>query len=97
MMFSKPTTHDLIPVKSFAKEPEQRHSILHDSIFIKGDWQSDGTVEFGGEITGNLTEDLLIVKGPNTVETALDRCEAGDAFTVPKNLFSKITDEQREE
>jgi methionyl-tRNA synthetase len=34
---------------------------------------------------------------PNTVETALDRCEAGDAFTVPENLFSKITDEQREE
>ncbi|MDT2077136.1 MAG: methionine--tRNA ligase [Planktomarina sp.] len=34
---------------------------------------------------------------PNTIETALDRCRAGDAFTVPENLFSKITDEQREE
>ena len=48
LMFSKPTTDDRIPAKSFAKEPIQRRSILHDGIVIKGDWQSDGIVEFGG-------------------------------------------------
>ena len=34
---------------------------------------------------------------PDSVATALERCKAGDAFTVPENLFAKITDEQREE
>ena len=34
---------------------------------------------------------------PDTTATALERCKAGDAFTVPENLFAKITDEQREE
>ena len=34
---------------------------------------------------------------PESVVTALKRCHAGDAFTVPENLFAKITDEQREE
>ena len=34
---------------------------------------------------------------PESVATALKRCHAGDPFTVPENLFSKITDEQREE
>ena len=33
---------------------------------------------------------------PDSVATALERCKAGDAFTVPENLFAKITDEQRE-
>ena len=34
---------------------------------------------------------------PESDVTALKRCHAGDAFTVPENLFAKITDEQREE
>ena len=34
---------------------------------------------------------------PESVVTDLERCHAGDAFTVPENLFAKITDEQREE
>ena len=34
---------------------------------------------------------------PESVATALKRCHAGDPFTVPENLFAKITDEQREE
>ena len=67
-MFSKPTTDDLIPAKSSTKEPVQRRSILHDSIVIKGDWHSDGIVEFGGAITGDLTVDVLIVKGTGKVE-----------------------------
>ena len=34
---------------------------------------------------------------PESVGSALERCQAGDVFTVPENLFAKITDEQREE
>ena len=34
---------------------------------------------------------------PRSAITALARCKAGDTFTVPENLFAKITDEQREE
>lgn len=67
-MFSKPTTDDFIPAKSSTKGPVQRRSILHDSIVIKGDWHSDGIVEFGGAITGDLTVDVLIVKGTGKVE-----------------------------
>lgn len=38
-----------------------RRSVLHDGIKIKGDWQSDGVVEFGGEIAGNLSADVLVI------------------------------------
>tara|TARA_Y100000385_G_scaffold163621_1_gene169544 strand:+ start:239 stop:625 length:387 start_codon:yes stop_codon:yes gene_type:complete len=41
---------------------------LHDGIVIKGDWQSDGTVEFGGRITGDLTVDVLVVTGTGNVD-----------------------------
>ena len=34
---------------------------------------------------------------PEDLAQALTRCAAGDAFTVPENLFAKITDEQRDE
>jgi methionyl-tRNA synthetase len=34
---------------------------------------------------------------PEDLTQALTRCAAGDAFTVPENLFAKITDEQRDE
>ena len=67
-MFSKPTTKDLTPASSFSKEPRQRRSLLHDGIVIQGDWQSDGTVEFGGRITGDLTVDVLVVTGTGNVD-----------------------------
>ena len=54
-MFSQSNNDDLTSRQSFSKEPRQRRSLLHDGIVIKGDWQSDGTVEFGGRITGDLT------------------------------------------
>ena len=41
-----------------------------------------------GQIDPLWTEDL---------EQALTSCAVGDAFTVPGNLFGKITDEQRDE
>ena len=41
---------------------------MHDGIVIQGDWQSDGIVEFGGKIIGDLTVDVLIVTGTGNVE-----------------------------
>ena len=67
-MFSKPTTEGLTPASSFSKEPRQRRSLLHDGIVIQGDWQSDGTVEFGGRIKGDLTVDVLVVTGTGNVD-----------------------------
>ena len=67
-MFSKPTTAGLTPASSFSKEPRQRRSLLHDGIVIQGDWQSSGTVEFGGRITGDLTVDVLVVTGTGNVD-----------------------------
>jgi len=58
-MFSKLTPAPLqaLPESSGAK----RRSVLHDGISIKGDWTSDGVVEFGGEIIGDLTADVLVL------------------------------------
>ena len=47
---------------------KQRRSVLHDGIVIKGDWHSDGIVEFGGKIIGDLTVDVLIVSSTGHVE-----------------------------
>ena len=60
-MFSNSTSADLKSPQSFSEKPKQRRSVLHNDIIIKGDWRSDGIVEFGGEITGDLTVDVLIV------------------------------------
>lgn len=43
------------------EDSEGRRSVLHDGIKIQGDWQSDGVVEFGGEIAGNLSADVLVI------------------------------------
>ena len=67
-MFSQSNNDDLTSRQSFSKEPRQRRSLLHDGIVIKGDWQSDGTVEFGGRITGDLTVDILVVTGTGNVD-----------------------------
>ena len=67
-MFSQSNSDDLSSRQSFSKEPRLRRSILHDGIVIKGDWQSDGTVEFGGRIKGDLTVDVLVVTGTGNVD-----------------------------
>jgi len=67
-MFSQSNNDDLTSRQSFSKEPRQRRSLLHDGIVIKGDWQSDGTVEFGGRITGDLTVDILVVTSTGNVD-----------------------------
>ena len=67
-MFSKPVSPKFDVPVAILEDTKQRRSVLHDGIVIKGDWQSDGTVEFGGAITGDLTVDVLIVTSTGTVE-----------------------------
>ena len=66
-MFSNTTNDDLKLPKSLSEKPKPRRSLLHDGIVIKGDWHSDGIVEFGGKITGDLTVDVLVVTGTGKV------------------------------
>ena len=67
-MFSNSTSDATISQNTNLDKKEQRHSVLHDGIVIQGDWQSDGIVEFGGKIIGDLTVDVLIVTGTGNVE-----------------------------
>jgi cytoskeletal protein CcmA (bactofilin family) len=66
-MFSNSNSDDLNSPTSFPEKPKPRRSLLHDGIVIKGDWHSDGIVEFGGKITGDLTVDVLVVTGTGKV------------------------------
>ena len=68
-MFSKPES-EYKPYwpQNTISEPVQRRSLLHDGIVIQGDQKSDGIVEFGGAIIGDLTVDVLILKGTGTIE-----------------------------
>ena len=67
-MLSNSTSDDLNSPKSFSERPKPRRSLLHNGIVIKGDWYSDGIVELGGEITGDLTVDVLVVTGTGKVD-----------------------------
>ena len=67
-MFSQPVSPKSDVPAAILPDRTQRRSVLHDGIVIKGDWHSDGTVEFGGAITGDLTVDVLVVTSTGTVE-----------------------------
>ena len=67
-MFSKPLSPKSDVPAAISESTKQRRSVLHDGIVIKGDWHSDGVVEFGGAITGDLTVDVLVVTPTGTVE-----------------------------
>ena len=67
-MFSNSNNDDLNSPESFSENRKPRRSLLHDGIVIKGDWHSDGVVEFGGKITGDLTVDVLVVTGTGKVD-----------------------------
>ena len=67
-MLSKSTNDDL-PKQTASHDPsKQRRSVLHAGVAIKGNWHSDGIVEFGGKIKGNLTVDVLIVSSTGDVK-----------------------------
>ena len=57
-MFSNSNSDELNSPTSFPEKRKPRRSLLHDGIVIKGDWHSDGIVEFGGKFTGDLTVDV---------------------------------------
>ena len=66
-MFSKSTT---APLQSPALQESSREkscSTLHDDVLIKGDWTSDGVLEFSGKIIGNLTADVLVITSEGRV------------------------------
>ena len=66
-MFSKSTT---APLQSPALQEslgEKSCSTLHDDVLIKGDWTSDGVLEFSGKIIGNLTADVLVLTSEGRV------------------------------
>ena len=49
------------PVSFAAPAADPRRSVLHDGIRIEGNWTSDGIVDFGGTIVGDLTADTIIL------------------------------------
>ena len=49
------------PVSFVAPAADPRRSVLHDGIRIEGNWSSDGIVDFGGTIVGDLTADTIIL------------------------------------
>ena len=63
-MFAKsPSNTEMSTVRDTTPTPpsDRRRSVLHDGITITGNWESDGIVEFGGTITGDLTADTLVL------------------------------------
>ena len=61
-MFSKSSPQSsAIPVANASASDDRRRSVLHDGITIRGNWESDGIVEFGGTIIGDLTADTLVL------------------------------------
>ena len=67
-MFSNSTNDDLNSPKSSSEKPKSRRSVLHDGTVINGDWHSNGVVEFGGKIRGDLTADVLVVTDTGKVD-----------------------------
>lgn len=59
---------DADQMSSDASVVERRRSVLHEGISIRGDWTSDGIVEFGGTIIGDLTVDTLVVARGGRIE-----------------------------
>ena len=47
---------------------DRRRSVLYEGIRIKGDWTSDGVVEFGGTIEGDLTAEVLVLAAQGRIE-----------------------------
>ena len=65
-MFTKSPTTPAGTIPSIpsaeASSADRRRSVLHEGITIKGEWTSDGIVEFGGTFVGDLTVDTLVLK-----------------------------------
>ncbi|WP_438960507.1 bactofilin family protein [Nereida sp.] len=68
MVVSDTESHKSDVPATISKDTKEYRSVLSDGIVIKGDWQSRGVVHFGGEITGNLVVDVLIITETGKVE-----------------------------
>ena len=66
-MFSKSTTASLQSPALQESSGEKNCSTLLDDVLIKGDWTSDGVLEFSGKIIGNLTADVLVITSEGRV------------------------------
>ena len=67
-MFSKTRPESNQPAQTgYAPPPDKtpnvatRRSVLNEGVAIRGDWTSDGVVEFGGSLVGDLTAEVLII------------------------------------
>ena len=67
-MFSKTRPESDQPAQTgYAPPPDKtpnvatRRSVLNEGVAIRGDWTSDGVVEFGGSLVGDLTAEVLII------------------------------------
>ncbi|MDE0969615.1 MAG: polymer-forming cytoskeletal protein [Octadecabacter sp.] len=66
-MFSKSTSNTLQKSEFLSNLGENRRSILHKDVSVKGDWTSDGVIEFSGKLVGNLTADVLVLTAEGQV------------------------------
>jgi cytoskeletal protein CcmA (bactofilin family) len=69
LMFNKSNTalsgDATLPGKSDMAH-DRRRSVLHEGITIRGEWSSDGIVDFGGTFIGDLhVETLILARGGN--------------------------------
>ena len=85
------------PWAAFKTDPEQAAGVIRLALNLCRLYASL-SVPFIPDAAAMLAESLNTDLGwPEDVASALDTLKPGHAFTVPENLFAKITDEQREE
>lgn len=67
-MFNKPKPETKQPTQLPYLRPsdttplvDKRRSVLNEGVVIRGDWTSDGIVEFGGSLIGDLSAEVLII------------------------------------
>ena len=74
---------------------DRRRSLLHEGITIKGEWSSDGIVEFGGTFIGDLTVHTLVLKRSGQIKGNVRArsvtIEGGFEGTVSANSVSLKT------
>ena len=70
-MFSKTKSEDHKPYEAPRREGAltgKHRSVLHDGVTINGDWTSDGVVEFGGILIGDLTAEAIVLTKTGKVQ-----------------------------
>lgn len=70
-MFSKAKPDDPRPYEAPARETtlaDKRRSVVHEGTTLKGDWSSEGIVDFGGTLIGDLTAEALVLTKSGKVQ-----------------------------